>query len=1404
LKSLFRPSIASGVPLAFLFMVLCTVPVSAQPRAVLADGSGPWSDAQWAFAVSQFGGLLKDAGYTVKIVSPVDMAAALDSPDILLAVPSLESLPFDCFTAIVAHVNRGGTLMASGGEPFRDPLYRTPDGRWLDSAAYVQAVGTPPPQGPFTPPPIPTLSPSKEQYTTASGVRVPIARSRGLFSSSYDLSRYRVIGDLLLPSATLYDITSFSFSPNVPPTTAHSLVAWLPWPQIPEPFRGQLVAALKAAPNRLYLSHAGTDQIVWLPGETITGQASILNAAVSPVQATLQWSISGASGVTAQPAVVLNLTAGELRSVPLKIGTLPNGDYMLSFRLMTGNQEVDRVDSPTRVLSPVLSRQPDQKIRVVNGAFSAGGRHVFLRGVNYWPRFTAGTDPGAFNGRSWLDAAQYDPDLIEADLTAIASLHFNLVNIQFSDLQGSWAPEGRALIDFLERCRNHGIWVQISLRTTSTNAAYADQMSPTLESYLQAAYLPGNDRVFAYELLWEPMAGTHDKGGQGRLVNGAIVYNTGRMVLDPDWRAWVNDQYGSLAQAQQAWGFTAPLDATGQLTNPLDDQIQNDGPWRVMVAAYRRFLDDYLGRNLGAIARRIRRSDPDTLLTYRNWTTMTSGHNDNTGYDIGAGAAHLDFLSPERYSPLLWPDNRAGGLITAYSRYRSGGKPVVWAEYGADIGANGGTSVSRAAQAAICDAMMRVVADDGSNGASVWWWPGGPAPLDGTDFGIIDPDGTPRACATKLVQWNTSFSAAPPDLVSDPPSNLTIDRDADARGSYGIFLNNQDRYVQARQTKQSVTLADQGAGADTSTMPLVQAGNVPYDGSGPLKFANAEIASIRVVCPTLDVIVENGTSLTVPPGANCQVTPTLVNTGEAQWLPASAPSRGVILHTSAGDLPLTASLPPLQRISTAPLTVAMGQGSLVLSGRLRISGVGDFGETLNLTLAADSTVSGPCKIALNPAASLTLPSSGATGTIKIDAPTGCAWTAASDQPWTTFNPPAGSGSGAVTYTIDANYGPKRQATIRIGTFAFTVSEDGVSNSPQAQSPALSATSLSFGDRNVGAAGAAQTVQLTNTGSTALSLQAITTGGRNSRDFAETSNCNATLAAGERCTIQVTFTPIAPGIRTASLFIAGNFGGGAPVIDLSGTGIATGPIPAIQAIVDSWGYTAAIAPGLWVTIAGTNLAGPPQTWNLDGVEELPDTLGATTVTFNGAPAPLLYVSPTQINALVPASVAPGKVKVVAQVNGAISNLFTITAQAAQPAVYAPPTADGGTFFVTAALAGTATLVGNSVTDPRVVRPAYPGDTLDLYMIGLGATLDPSKFVTDRVFSGAFPVIAPVTATVGGAPGNVLFAGLTAPGLYLVRIVVPKDLQAGAQPLKVFAGDVQTRPSLVLQMAAPPPQ
>jgi len=76
------------------------------------------------------------------------------------------------------------------------------------------------------------------------------------------------------------------------------------------------------------------------------------------------------------------------------------------------------------------------------------------------------------------------------------------------------------------------------------------------------------------------------------------------------------------------------------------------------------------------------------------------------------------------------------------------------------------------------------------------------------------------------------------------------------------------------------------------------------------------------------------------------------------------------------------------------------------------------------------------------------------------------------------------------------------------------------------------------------------------------------------------------------------------------------------------------------------------------------------------------------------------------------------------------------------------------------------------------------------------------VTDRVFSGAYPVSAAVAAKVGGEPASVLFAGLTSPGLYLVRVVIPADLAAGPQAIQVTAGGLQTSSSLVLMLAVAP--
>ncbi|HMD84060.1 MAG TPA: choice-of-anchor D domain-containing protein [Terriglobia bacterium] len=102
---------------------------------------------------------------------------------------------------------------------------------------------------------------------------------------------------------------------------------------------------------------------------------------------------------------------------------------------------------------------------------------------------------------------------------------------------------------------------------------------------------------------------------------------------------------------------------------------------------------------------------------------------------------------------------------------------------------------------------------------------------------------------------------------------------------------------------------------------------------------------------------------------------------------------------------------------------------------------------------------------------------------------------------------------------------------------------------------LSSTSLSFGNQPVGAAGAAQSVTVTNTGSGILSISSIAFTGPNAGDFGQTNNCGTSVAAGANCTINVTFTPTITGAESATLSVSDNAAGSPQTVGLSGTGTA---------------------------------------------------------------------------------------------------------------------------------------------------------------------------------------------------------------------------------------------------------
>jgi hypothetical protein len=100
---------------------------------------------------------------------------------------------------------------------------------------------------------------------------------------------------------------------------------------------------------------------------------------------------------------------------------------------------------------------------------------------------------------------------------------------------------------------------------------------------------------------------------------------------------------------------------------------------------------------------------------------------------------------------------------------------------------------------------------------------------------------------------------------------------------------------------------------------------------------------------------------------------------------------------------------------------------------------------------------------------------------------------------------------------------------------------------------LAPAELTFAPQKVGTNSKPQTVTVTNTGSSPVSVSGVTIAGRNYHDYSETNTCGSQINAGASCKVMVTFTPVQKGTRDAGLEINDNGGGSSQGVLLTGTG-----------------------------------------------------------------------------------------------------------------------------------------------------------------------------------------------------------------------------------------------------------
>jgi len=115
---------------------------------------------------------------------------------------------------------------------------------------------------------------------------------------------------------------------------------------------------------------------------------------------------------------------------------------------------------------------------------------------------------------------------------------------------------------------------------------------------------------------------------------------------------------------------------------------------------------------------------------------------------------------------------------------------------------------------------------------------------------------------------------------------------------------------------------------------------------------------------------------------------------------------------------------------------------------------------------------------------------------------------------------------------------------------------GVAGKALAQAPAGSdnASTLSFGDQQVGTRSDAQPIHLQNTGKIVLAIKNI----QASANFAETDDCRPSVPVGKHCTVQVTFSPAATGPLIGTITVSSNAAGPPRVFKVDGIGVLTAP------------------------------------------------------------------------------------------------------------------------------------------------------------------------------------------------------------------------------------------------------
>ena len=387
-------------------------------------------------------------------------------------------------------------------------------------------------------------------------------------------------------------------------------------------------------------------------------------------------------------------------------------------------------------------------------------------------------------------------------------------------------------------------------------------------------------------------------------------------------------------------------------------------------------------------------------------------------------------------------------------------------------------------------------------------------------------------------------------------------------------------------------------------------------------------------------------------------------------------------------------------------------------------------------------------------------------------------------------------------------------------------------------------SLAWGSVDLGSAGVPQSVTLRNLGTSPVPISGVQIGGTNSGDFViSSSTCAASLAGSSSCSLAITFTPLAPGARTATLSFSRI--NSSMRVSLSGT--ATGKISSLSVNPQSVSFgavdvnstsaaqtitlqsdgttTIAIAS---VSIAGADPSDFSVASNNCGTTLKASSSCAIAVIFKpvstGPVSAALTISdsasgsPHQValsgsgNAITPLSIAPTNPTVV--VNA--TQQFSANAAVAWSASCGTMNQSGLFTAPSSPASCTVTATGSNTSPPAVSTPVNvisgsTNGTLSVYPSSAAVFVG-----TDQTFQPQLSYVPdsnPVTYSVDGVTGGNLTTGIitaagvyTAPAVAGTHVITVQDTKlstAASSTVRVFSNitaDFDSRSATLPAIAA----